>query len=95
MRRTPGRQGAPADRDDLIAALKRFAEVNEIKVVWSDIKKASNEALVNGLSMMSPCGPREKQALLEAKDLKSRAEMLVAITTIELARGQDAATQIH
>jgi uncharacterized protein len=94
-RRTPGRQGAPADRDDLIAALKRFAEVNEIKVVWSDIKKASNEALVNGLSMMSPCGPREKQALLEAKDLKSRAEMLVAITTIELARGQDAATQIH
>ena len=86
---------AAVDRDDLIAALKQFAEVNEIKVVWSDIKKASNEALVNGLSMMSPCGPREKQALLEAKDLKSRAEMLVAITTIELARGQDAATQIH
>jgi uncharacterized protein len=83
------------DRDDLIDALRRFAEVNEIKVVWSDIKKASNEALVNGLSMMSPCGPREKQALLEAKDLRSRAEMLVAITTIELARGQDTATQIH
>ena len=86
---------AAVDREDLIAALKQFAEVNEIKVVWSDIKKASNEALVNGLSMMSPCGPREKQALLEAPDLKSRAEMLVAITTIELARGQDAATQIH
>lgn len=86
---------AAVDRGDLIAALKRFAEVNEIKVVWSDIRKASNEALVNGLSMMSPCGPREKQALLEAPDLKSRAEMLVAITTIELARGQDAVTQIH
>jgi uncharacterized protein len=86
---------AAVDREDLIAALRRFAEVNEIKVVWSDIKKASNEALVNGLSMMSPCGPKEKQALLEAPDLKARAEMLVAITTIELARGQDAATQIH
>ena len=86
---------AAVDRDDLLETLKRFAEVNEIKVVWSDIKKASNEALVNGLSMMSPCGPKEKQALLEAKDLRSRAEMLVAITTIELARGQDAATQIH
>ena len=49
---------AAVDREDLIAALKRFAEVNEIKVVWSDIKKASNEALVNGLSMMSPCGPK-------------------------------------
>ena len=78
---------AAVDRDDLLETLRRFAEVNEIKVVWSDIKKASNEALVNGLSMMSPCGPKEKQALLEAPDLKSRAEMLVAITTIELARG--------
>ncbi len=92
------KQGAgeeAVDRDGLLATLRRFAEVNEVKVVWSDIKKASNEALVNGLSMMSPCGPREKQALLEAPDLRARAEMLVAITTIELARGDDAATQIH
>ena len=86
---------AAVDREDLLETLRRFAEVNEIKVAWSDIKKASNEALVNGLSMMSPCGAKEKQALLEAPDLKSRAEMLVAITTIDLARGEDAATQIH
>ena len=38
--------------------------------------------------MMSPFGPREKQALLEATDLKGRAEVLVAITEIELARGR-------
>jgi uncharacterized protein len=86
---------ADVDREGLVATLRRFAEVHEVKVVWSDIKKASNEALVNGLSMMSPCGPREKQALLEAPDLKARAEMLVAITTIGLARGDDAAMQIH
>ena len=86
---------AAVDREDLLETLKRFAEANEIKVAWSDIKKASNEALVNGLSMMSPCGAKEKQALLEAPDLKSRAEMLVAITTIDLARGEDAPTQIH
>ncbi len=86
---------ADVDREGLVATLRRFAEVHEVKVVWSDIKKASNEALVNGLSMMSPCGPREKQALLEAADLKARAEMLVAITTIGLARGDDAAMQIH
>jgi Lon protease-like protein len=36
--------------------------------------------------MMSPFGVREKQALLEAPDLKSRAEVLIAITEIELAR---------
>ncbi len=92
---TEGAGEAAVDREGLLATLRRFAEVNEIKVVWSDIKKASNEALVNGLSMMSPCGPREKQALLEAHDLKARAEMLVAITTIGLARGADAGTQLH
>src|SRR5271169_6052921 len=92
---TEGAGEAAVDREGLLATLRRFAEVNEVKVAWSDIKKASNEALVNGLSMMSPCGPKEKQALLEATDLRARAEMLVAITTIELARGQDAATQIH
>ena len=45
--------------------------------------------------MLSPCGPREKQALLEAPDLKARAEMLVAITTIGLARGDAASSQLH
>jgi Lon protease-like protein len=92
---TEGAGETAVDRDSLLATLRRFAEVNEVKVAWGDIKKASNEALVNALSMMSPCGPREKQALLESVDLKSRGEMLVAITTIGLARGDDAGTQLH
>ena len=45
--------------------------------------------------MLSPYGAREKQALLEAADLKARADMLVAITQMELARGASASTQIH
>jgi len=36
--------------------------------------------------MMSPYGSAEKQALLEAPDLKTRAEILVAATEIELAK---------
>ena len=36
--------------------------------------------------MMSPYGSAEKQALLEAPDLKTRAEILVALTEIELAK---------
>ncbi len=34
---------------------------------------------------MSPYGPEEKQALLEAMDLKTRAEVLVALSEMELA----------
>ena len=71
------------DRAGLLKALRSFAKANELKIDW----KGVNEALVNALSMMCPFGPREKQALLEAPSLKSRAEVLVAITEIELARG--------
>jgi Lon protease-like protein len=38
--------------------------------------------------MMSPYGAAEKQAMLEAPDLKTRAEILVAITEIELAKNK-------
>jgi len=75
------------DREGVIEALREFVKANELKVDWRGIDQAPNEALVNALCMMSPFGVREKQALLEAPDLKTRAEILIAITRIELARG--------
>ncbi|AZO80621.1 MULTISPECIES: LON peptidase substrate-binding domain-containing protein [unclassified Bosea (in: a-proteobacteria)] len=75
------------DRAALLKALRSFAKANELKIDWKGVNEAPNEALVNALSMMCPFGPPEKQALLEAPSLKSRAEVLVAITEIELARG--------
>ena len=77
---------AEVDRVALLRALTDFMEANDMKADWDDIQQAPTEALVNGLSMMSPYGPPEKQALLEAPDLKTRAELLVAITEIELAK---------
>ena len=74
------------DRKALLRALADFLKANNLRADWADIEKAPNEALVNALSMMSPYGPAEKQALLEAPDLKTRAEVLVAITEIELAK---------
>ncbi len=74
------------DRQALIEALRKFSKANDVAIDWDGVKEAPNEALVNALSMMSPYGIKEKQALLEAVDLKSRAEMLVAITEMELAR---------
>ncbi len=83
------------DRDGVLKALRDFAEENNLQIDWDSINQAPNEALVNALSMMSPFGPREKQALLEASDLKGRAEVLVAITEIELARGRNAPTSLQ
>ena len=76
------------DRKSLLVALKDFLQANNLKADWEGIEKAPNEALVNALAMMSPYGPAEKQALLEAPDLKTRAEILIAVTEIELAKGR-------
>jgi uncharacterized protein len=84
---TPRMGEEAVDRPGLLAALKAFSKANQLELDWDSIKSAPNEALVNALSMMAPYGVREKQALLEAETLKARADMLIAITEIELARG--------
>jgi Lon protease-like protein len=81
------RRGEEAvDRKALLAALQAFLKANNLKTDWEGIQNAPNEALVNALAMMSAYGPAEKQALLEAPDLKSRAEILIAVTEMELAK---------
>ena len=84
------RKGEEAvDRDALLKALAGFLKANKLKADWDGIEKAPNEALVNALAMMSPYGSAEKQAMLEAPDLKTRAEILVALTEIELAKSEN------
>ena len=78
---------AEVDREGLLRTLRSFADAHGLSVDWKGIDDAPNDALVNALSMMSPFGPREKQALLEAADLKTRADVLIAIAEIELVRG--------
>ena len=81
------RKGEDAvNRKRLLEVLAAFLKVNDLKVDWSGIETAPNEALVNALAMMSPYGPPEKQALLEAPDLKTRAEILIAVTEMDLAK---------
>ncbi|RKE79973.1 LON peptidase substrate-binding domain-containing protein [Rhizobium sp. AG855] len=74
------------DRSGLLSAFRAYLEANKLEADWESVERASNITLVNSLSMMSPFGPAEKQALLEAPDLKTRAETLIAITEIVLAR---------
>jgi Lon protease-like protein len=76
------------DRKALLRALTAFLKANNLKADWEGIENAPNEALVNALAMMSPYDAAEKQAMLEAPDLKTRAEILVAVTEIELAKSK-------
>jgi uncharacterized protein len=75
------------DRDRLLGALKRFLERQKIGADWSAIEKAPDEQLVNALAMMVPFGPNEKQALLEAPDLVTRCDTMIALLEMAVAAG--------
>lgn len=78
------------DRSQLLSTLKEYLSANELEADWDSVNSASTEILVNALCMMSPYGPKEKQALLETDNLKTRADTLVALAEVELARGSGA-----
>ena len=74
------------DRPRLIATLQKLSASPTISMpIGTASTTPSNERLVNTLSILSPYGPEEKQALLEAPDLRARAEALVALAEMELA----------
>jgi len=81
---TPDLGAEEVSRDRLLKILKTYLETHGLQADWQTIKQSSNEALVNSLSVISPYGPREKQALLEAKTIEDRNQMLIALTEIAL-----------
>ena len=71
------------DRERLLSGLRSFFELHGIEVDWDSVRESENERLINMIAMVCPFEPPEKQALLEAKDLRDRAETLIAL--VEMA----------
>lgn len=84
----PRRGEEAVDREALLRAFRAYLDAHGLEADWDSVNKASNASLVTALSMMSPWGPSEKQALLEAPDHAERARRLIAITEIALAGGE-------
>lgn len=66
-------------RETLLNAFSDYLEAHELEADWESIVQASSETLVNALSISAPFGTAEKQALLEAPNIKARAEILIAL----------------
>ena len=73
------------DRSALLRTFRDYLDANGLEADWDSVNRASNAGLVTALSMMSPWGPPEKQALLESPDHATRARTLIAITEMALA----------
>jgi uncharacterized protein len=74
------------NRPALLKAFRDYLNANDMNADWDQVDAASTEVLVNTLSLLAPYPSKEKQALLEAPDLKTRADVLVALTEMALAR---------
>jgi len=82
----PGLGAEAVDREALIAMIRDYSEFADFKVDFNEIARTGTEELVNLSAMLTPYGPREKQALLEAETLSDRAETLIALAEMEMAR---------
>ena len=71
-------------RERLTGALKDYVERNQMSADWSAVEDAPIETLVNALCAGCPFANPEKQALLEANDLKERADTLIALLEMDL-----------
>jgi Lon protease-like protein len=74
---------ADIDRDRLLAAVKEYFALQNIEASWDAVLATPDDKLITSLSMTCPFGPNERQALLEAQTLSSRAD--IVITLLEMA----------
>ena len=66
-------------RHEFIDTLKRYLKKMSINADWEAIEVSNDEDLVNSISMGCPFDINEKQALLQAKDLDERIEILISL----------------
>lgn len=73
----------PLDRKRLLRNLKSYLANHDLKANWKALEKASNDQLLNALSIACPFPAREKQALLESRNPQEQSKMIT--TLIEMA----------
>lgn len=79
--------GTAIDRARLLASLKRYFKLHDISADWNAIESSADERLVTCLSMICPFEALEKQALLEAPTLASRADVLTTLVEMSAHAG--------
>jgi hypothetical protein len=78
----------PEDEDETLTHAQRggferearaFADRQGYSVDWDSVERLDDRSLINGVSQIAPFDPASKQALLEARSLTERCELLVQL----------------
>ncbi len=64
-------------RAELEREAKRYAEAKGYAIDWDAVGRLDDESLVNGVAQVAPFDVASKQALLEAPDMATRADLVV------------------
>ncbi|QUT05544.1 LON peptidase substrate-binding domain-containing protein [Sphingobium phenoxybenzoativorans] len=70
---------APIERAALEQESRRFADANGYSVDWAAVVRLDDASLVNGIAQVAPFDVAAKQALLEAPNLRERAERAIQL----------------
>lgn len=68
-----------------LRVLRAYLDAHKLRADWEALNRSPVELLINTLAIISPYGPEEKQALLEAGDLRTRSEVLMALAEMDIA----------
>ena len=66
-------------RSSLEIESRRFADAQGYSVDWDAVARLDDESLVNGIAQIAPFDTAAKQALLEATDIETRAELTIQL----------------
>lgn len=78
-----------ADRDRMFSVMRRYFDVRGFEADWEQIERSDDDDILNTLAMVCPFDVAEKQALLEAEGVASRADLLIAMMEMALHEDDD------
>lgn len=74
-------------RPEFLNLLKRYFDAQSLSTDWDALKEAEDEMMINSLAMLLELQVEDKQAMLEAKSLQDRREILTTLLEFALLSG--------
>jgi uncharacterized protein len=85
------------DREPFFALLKQYLDVRGLRVDAEALERAPDRLVIATLGMMCPFDLKEKQALVEAKDMRAMTEIMRSLMQMSVIAGvtDDQSTAKH
>jgi Lon protease-like protein len=83
------------DRERLLRSLKIYLATNDLNADWETLEKASNDQLLNVLSIACPFAVREKQALLESRNPQEQSRVMTVLMEMAVLDHQTRSETCH